>query len=119
MEKSVYDQLGGFSNVRKIVIEFYNRVLDEDELTPYFAKTNMEKQIDHQTKFISMLLGGPASFSDIHLENVHIKLNITNDHFELIKELITETLEDFDLDEKHVDYISDEFEKRRDLIVFN
>lgn len=119
MEKSIYDQLGGFTTVRKVVIEFYNRVLDEAELSPYFAKINMERQIDHQTKFISMLLGGPASFSDIHLKSVHIKLNITNDHFELIKELIIETLEDFDLDEKHVDYISDEFEKRRDLIVFD
>jgi len=119
MEKSIYDQLGGFTTVRKVVIEFYNRVLDEDELNPYFSKINMERQIDHQTKFISMILGGPASFSDKHLKNVHKKLNITNDHFELIKELIIETLEDFDLDEKHVEYISDEFEKRRSLISFN
>ena len=119
MEKSIYDQLGGFTTVRKIVIEFYNRVLDEDELSQYFEKVNMERQIDHQTKFISMLLGGPASFTDSHLRNVHIRLNITNDHFELIKELIIETLEDFDLDEKSVAYISDEFEKRRNLIVVN
>ena len=119
MGKSVYDQLGGFTTVRKIVIEFYNRVLDEDELSPYFEKVNMERQIDHQTKFVSMLLGGPASFSDIHLKTVHVKLNIANDHFDLIKELIIETLEDFDLDEKQVDYISDEFEKRRNVIVFN
>jgi hemoglobin len=119
MEKSIYDQLGGFSNVRKIVIEFYNRVLDEEELSPYFAETNMERMIDHQTKFISMILGGPASFSDTHLKNVHINLSITNDHFELIKEVIIETLEDFDLDEEHVGYVSDEFEKRRNLIVTN
>ena len=97
MEKSVYDQVGGFVSVRKIILEFYNRVLDEDELIPYFKTIDMERQIDHQTKFISMLLGGPASFSDKHLEHVHKQMSIQNDHFDLVKDILEETLEDFTL----------------------
>ena len=58
MEESIYSQIGGFVVVRKVVVEFYNNVLNEDELAKFFANTNMERQIDHQTKFISQLLGG-------------------------------------------------------------
>lgn len=117
MQKSLFESLGGFSSVRKIVLEFYNRVLEEEELYPFFKDINMERQIDHQTKFISMLLGGPASFSDKHLKHVHIKLNIQDSHFDLIKELLEETLEDFELEQNHIDAIVNEFECRRSLIV--
>ena len=117
MEKSVYDQVGGFVSVRKIILEFYNRVLDEDELIPYFKTIDMERQIDHQTKFISMLLGGPASFTDKHLEHVHKQMSIQNDHFDLVKDILEETLEDFDFSEEHISFLTGEFEKRRNLIV--
>ena len=117
MEKTLYDQIGGFVSVRKIILEFYNRVLDEEELRPYFKTVDMERQIDHQTKFISMLLGGPASYTDKHLEYVHKRLNIQNSHFDLIKDILEETLEDFDFIEEHINILTGEFEKRRDLIV--
>ena len=117
MEKTLYDQVGGFVSVRKIILEFYNRVLDEDELRPYFKMIDMERQIDHQTKFISMLLGGPASFTDKHLKNVHKRMNIQNDDFDLVKDILEETLEDFDFSKEHIDILTGEFEKRRNLIV--
>ena len=72
MEESVYNQIGGFTAVRKIVVEFYNNMLDEDELAKYFAKTNMERLIDHQTKFISQLLGGPVSHTSMYFEQIVI-----------------------------------------------
>ena len=41
MQKSLFESLGGFSSVRKIVLEFYNRVLEEEELYPFFKDINM------------------------------------------------------------------------------
>ena len=46
---SLYDRLGGFKTVRKIISDFYDRVLDEDDLSPHFAETDMASLIDHQT----------------------------------------------------------------------
>ena len=114
---TVYEQLGGFATVRKVVMEFYNRVLDDENVAFYFQNTDMERQIDHQTQFISMLLGGPASFTDKHLEAVHARLNIKDGHFDTIKEILGETLEDFDMSDEHVAYVAGEFEKRRSIIV--
>jgi hemoglobin len=114
---SIYEELGGFTTVRKVVVEFYNNVLEEDELAKYFASTNMERQIDHQTKFISQLLGGPAEYSNDHLKKVHAHMSITNNHFDMIKEILCDTLEDFDLSDEHVEYVGGEFEIRRNIIV--
>ena len=114
---TIYDQLGGFSTVRKVVAEFYNSVLEEEELAKYFVNTNMERQIDHQTKFISQLLGGPAEYTDSHLQKVHAHMRITDKHFGMIKDILCDTLEDFDLDDEHVEFVGGEFERRRGIIV--
>jgi hemoglobin len=117
MSESIYEQLGGFTTVRKIIAEFYNSVLNEDELGKYFANTDMERQIDHQTKFISQLLGGPVEYSDDHLQKIHARMSITDQHFDMIKEILCDTLEDFDLEDEQVSFVDGEFEKRRNIIV--
>lgn len=117
MGESIYNQIGGFSVIRKLITDFYDRVLDNEELSILFANTNMERIIDHQTKFFAMLLGGPASFSDNEIRHLHERLNITASQFEMTSELLTETLEDFELSDDHIDAISKAFNSKRDLIV--
>jgi len=117
MKKSVYDQIGGFVAVRKLIIEFYNRVLDDDNLAPIFENSDLERVIDHQTKFFAMLLGGPASFTDNEIKLIHSRLNLTNENFDLVNEHLIETLEDHDLEPEHIDHVSKEFELRRKLVV--
>ena len=92
-------------------------VLDDDKLAPIFENKDLEKIIDHQTKFFAMLLGGPASYTDIELKKIHARLNLSNENFDLTKEHLIETLEDHDLNPEHIDHVSIEFELRRKLIV--
>ncbi|MFT6841544.1 MAG: hemoglobin [Psychroserpens sp.] len=47
---NVYDQIGGFTAVRKLIVEFYNRILDDDSLSPIFQNTDLERIIDHLSK---------------------------------------------------------------------
>ncbi len=117
MSTSIYDQLGGFSSVRKLISSFYDNVLEEEELATLFEKVNMESLIDHQTKFFAMLLGGPASYTDEELKRVHLRLNINDSQFNLTKSCLEETLEDFELSEEHVVTISEAFESKREFIV--
>lgn len=117
MAESIFEQLGGFPTVRKVVMEFYHNVLDEDELAGYFVKTNMERLIDHQTKFVSFLLGGPANFSDDHLHKVHVRLKITDHHFDMILEILSDAFEEFEVDDDIIRMVAGEYEKRRSLIV--
>ena len=117
MSQSLYDQLGGFSFVRKLVSDFYDRVLDEDDLVPFFQDTDMARLVDHQTKFWSTLLGGPASYDRAQLEVLHKSMGVEDQHFDLVLELAVETLEDHDVGSEHVANLAKAFESYRSAIV--
>ena len=69
MRQTIFERYGGFSKVSKVVMSFYDKILNSSILAPYFAKTDMKRLIDHQTKFISSLMGGPASYTSEHLSS--------------------------------------------------
>jgi hemoglobin len=117
LSSSLYDKLGGFSAVRKLVSDFYNRVLAEEDLAPFFKDTNMADLIDHQTKFWTTLLGGPASYTGEQLRKIHTSMGIQDHHFDLVIDLVVETLEDHDLDEQHIGDISAQLKEYRSSIV--
>jgi hemoglobin len=117
MSNTLYDQLGGFSAVRKLVSDFYDRVLEEDDLAPFFEHTDMAHLIDHQTKFWTTLLGGPASYTTDQLRKIHTTMGIEDRHFDLVAELVAETLEDHDIDEKHARSFMDNLASYRSCIV--
>ena len=117
MSKSLYDELGGFSAVRKLVSDFYDRVLEEDDLAPFFKDTDMANLIDHQTKFWTTLLGGPASYTAEQLGKIHAKMGIEDQHFDLILDLAVETLEDHDVDSQHIDNIAEQLKGYRPCVV--
>lgn len=117
MTTSLYDRLGGFKAVRKLVSDFYDRVLDDDDLSPHFADTDMASLIDHQTKFFSMLFGGPTSYTDDQLRRIHGGKGITEHEFGLVCELLVETLEDHDLKEDDISLVEAELLARKACVV--
>lgn len=117
MSRSIFEKYGGFSNVSRIVMSFYNKMLDSPLTNPYFAHTDMKRLIDHQTKFIASLMGGPASYTNEHLERVHAHLGITEPAFSESMSLLRETLEDFDFQEEDIQDVVDEMQSRKNYIV--
>jgi len=117
MTQSIFERNGGFAKVNRIVMSFYDRVLDSPVMSPYFAATDMKLLVDHQTKFIAFLMGGPASFSDEHLQRVHRDLDIDRGAFDEMVELLTETLEDFDFSAADITAVEKELTRRAPLII--
>ena len=99
---TMFDRYGGFATVSRIVSAFYDQVMDTPELEGYFENTNMARLIDHQTKFVSAVMGGPASYTNTELERTHGHLDIDQKAFEEMIALFTETLEDFDFAESDI-----------------
>lgn len=117
MHRSLYDSIGGFGTISKIVLNFYGKVLESDDVASYFADVDMKQLIDHQTKFICSLLGGPASFSDDQIRHAHRTINVTDDAFDEIAALFVEALNEAKLKAADVDAIVKAFESKRSLIV--
>ena len=79
----------------------------------------MARLMDHQTKFVAYLMGGPVSFTDEHLAHVHKRLDITHEAFDEMCTVFRYTLEDHDLDETDIGTIVAAIKSKRPYIVFN
>jgi hemoglobin len=117
MSQTMFERYGGFATVRKIVSEFYDRVLESDSLQRHFEHIDMRRLIDHQTQFISSVMGGPGGYTNDQLYRVHAPLGISEADFREIASLLQETLEDFDLDGGDIDFIVQGFRSKEPLIV--
>jgi hemoglobin len=117
MAKSTFERYGGFGPISKVVSAFYDKVLDSPELSKYFETIDMRRQIDHQTKFIASLMGGPASYSNQELERAHARFTITRGEFDEMMELLQETLEDFNLHAEDVNEVVQNFNNRVNFVV--
>lgn len=95
----------------------YDRLVADDEVGSFFTVANMPNLVDHQTLFVSTLMGGPTSYSDQHIADVHRSLDLTDAYFDRLKGIVEETFADFALDRTDIDAILAEFEARRRLLI--
>jgi len=117
MRQTIFERYGGFAKISKIVMSFYDKILSSPMLAPYFEKTDMKRLIDHQSKFVSSLMGGPASYTSEHLERVHAHLGITEDAFKESLTLMKETLEDHNFLDEDVRTVGDAMNSQKNHIV--
>lgn len=81
---SHYDRLGGAATITEAVDRFYARVLDDAELAPYFAETDLAAVRRHQVLLLSQVLGGPAAYDGRQLGDAHRGLAITDAHYDKV-----------------------------------
>ena len=114
---TIFERYGGFSAIRKIVADFYDRVLDAPALQAYFVDVDLPRLIDHQTKFISTITGGPANVTNEELRRAHARLAIKVEDFRAVATILEDTLEDHGLQPEDVAYVLAEVSAREPYIV--
>lgn len=117
VSQTIYEKYGGFKTISRIVMSFYEMALESDEIGDYFDEIDLPRLIDHQTKFVSSLVGGPASFSDDRIEAVHRHLNISHSDFDEMAALFSEALALHGMAEKDINVALDAIEGKRSIIV--
>lgn len=117
MAGTLFEQYGGFSTVRRIVTDFYDRIIESKEISDYFDTVDMRSLVDHQTKFIAQVMGGPISYTDEALQRIHSRLDIQSAHFDEMALLLKETLQDHDIESSDVSVICNEIFSRKHYIV--
>ena len=113
----LFEKYGGLRTLRAVIIDFYDRVLDSDVVGHFFEDVDIAKLIDHQTKFFTAILGGPAEFADQRLAAAHRHLDVTHTHFDEIIGILTDTLTDAGFVQSDLNITLSAVEARRSLIV--
>lgn len=77
----IFDRIGGLTTVRRVVDDFYRRVLQDPSLRPAFAGIDLERLREHQVAFLAAALGGADSYRGRSMEHAHRGLGITAQQF--------------------------------------
>ena len=114
---TMFERYGGLAFVSRLVLSFFDRVLASVRLTPFFADTDMQRLVEHQAKFISSVMGGPASYTDAMLRDAHAHLHIDDEAFDEMIGLFKLTLKDFAIADADVETIIADLNAHRPQIV--
>ncbi|RAW45916.1 group 1 truncated hemoglobin [Halorubrum sp. 48-1-W] len=104
-EETLYDRLGGNEGIRAVVDDFYDRLLADDELGPFFEGADMEKLRRTQTDFLCEAAGGPETYDAAPVREAHLHVPFTPDRIERAVELLYESLDAFDVPEEDADAV--------------
>jgi hemoglobin len=87
---SDYDKIGGGPAVAGVVDEFYDLVLSDSSLAPFFHDVDMVRLKRHQAMLISQALGGPVTYEGRALGAAHAGMGISNENFgRVVDHLVT------------------------------
>ena len=119
MTESLYEKVGGEEAISKVVDYFYNDLVLKDEtVNQFFQNTDMEKQKQHQTKFISFALGGPNQYSGKSMAKAHEGMNLQPEHFQAIATHLHDALAHFKVPESDIDTAITKVASLRDDILY-
>jgi hemoglobin len=101
--RPLFERLGGEAAIEAAVVDFYERVMDDPTLAPFFAHLDMEAQIKKQIAFMTMAFGGPNKYTGKDLRTAHAKLvktgGLGDSHFDAIAHHLKTTLLELGVDE--------------------
>lgn len=101
-QQTLYERVGGKKAIAELVDEFYDRVVADPELKPFFKNVSMAKIRRMQREFFSAALDGPIVYTGKPLGYVHHGRGITKHHFSLYVGHLISTLQDLALKEQDV-----------------
>jgi hemoglobin len=91
----LYELLGGAAAVNTATLRFYEKVMADPVLAPYFKGLNIEAQAKKFVAFMTMAMGGPHDYTGKDLRTAHERLvrdGLGDEHFEAVLNHLEATL---------------------------
>jgi len=102
---SLYDRLGGHDGIRAVVDDFYDRLVADEELGPFFEDADMDLLRRTQTDFLCEAAGGPETYDAAPVREAHLHVPFTPEHIQRAVDLLYESLDAFDVDGADADAV--------------
>ncbi len=103
---SLYERIGGEAAVNAAVDIFYRKVLVDDRISSFFDSVDMDAQAAKQKAFLTMVFGGPNSYSGKDMREAHKHMNLTEEHFDAVVENLAATLTELGVSEEDIGEIA-------------
>ena len=104
---TLYERLGGPEGVGRLIDRFYEKVVADPELAPYFAHASLDRIRAMQREFFAAALGGPEHYSGLSLSRAHSGHGITGAAFSRYVGHLLETLHEVGVKPRDVDAVVD------------
>jgi hemoglobin len=94
---TLFEQIGGAKAMDAAVDVFYRRVLSDDRISHFFEGVDMERQAAKQKAFLTMVCGGPNSYTGMDMRKGHahlVKRGLNDTHFNVVVEHLGGTLKE-------------------------
>jgi len=102
---TLYDRLGEREGIEAVVDEFYDRLLADDELGPFFEDSDLEMLRRTQADFLCEAAGGPETYDAAPVREAHLHVPFTETHVRRAIEILEETLAAFDVPDDDADKV--------------
>ncbi len=100
---NLWTRIAGYAGLSPIVHDFYERVVLDPTLAPYFVGVDTSALVEHQVRFLGSAIGGPAEYHGRSLRDAHRGLAIDQQAFQAVATLLRETLEDHGWPDQEID----------------
>jgi hemoglobin len=107
----------GRYKVTVVVQEFYGDLLHDPDLAPYFAHVSIPGLVEHQSVFLSAVMGGPSRYTPNDIMEAHAPLGIGPEDFERMIAHLEARLTENDFDREDVEEIIATYRDYQDAVV--
>jgi hemoglobin len=104
---TLYERIGGAAGVSQLIDRFYDKVMADPELAPFFRETTLPKLRAMQREFFAAALDGPQSYSGLSLSAAHSGRHITANHFSRYVSHLLETLTEIGVSPRDIRHVVD------------
>lgn len=102
---ALFERLGGSEGIARLIDAFYDRVVADPELAPFFTHTPMDRLRQMQREFFGAVLGGHQRYSGPGLTQVHEGRGITAAHYNRFAQHLVASLTDLGVPRGDIDAV--------------
>jgi len=103
--QTLLQELGGREAVEMVVAAFYERVMADPLLKPYFRGVQMSRLYKNQADFFCAALGQPDAYRGRDMRSLHAGMNIGDEEFDAVAVHLQDALADCGVDRPKIDTV--------------
>jgi methyl-accepting chemotaxis protein len=102
---TLFERIGGIPAIKATVDLFYEKVLADPDLAPFFSKTNMTWLKGRQNAFFVQALGGPALYKGKDMKSAHAQMSISQADFNAVAGHLVASLAELNVPQPLIDEV--------------